>query len=259
MPAYNVGLMALKAEINMKKIIMKVGLIIMALTTMVTMNACSKINNETANDVCTALSEKYGESFVAVKIGDRFNTDSAKLYVHPADNETLVFSARINKDSGKVEDNYIRAIVANEIKNEIKSKLASLQVPYELNVSLLCHDASDETNAKISVEDFANKYSLSGITIYLPIKSSFVSEDAIESIVAAFKETNEAMGISVSAMVYSISDEQFDACVKDMSSYPDLTNTWFDSYDVQGTAIISVKDGVVTPRVSEIIKSIDGE
>ena len=42
----------------MKKIIMKVGLIIMALTTMVTMSACSKINNDTANDVCSALSEK---------------------------------------------------------------------------------------------------------------------------------------------------------------------------------------------------------
>lgn len=52
----------------MKKIIMKVGLIIMALTTMVTMSACSKINNDTANDVCAALSEKYGESFVAVKL-----------------------------------------------------------------------------------------------------------------------------------------------------------------------------------------------
>lgn len=86
----------------MKKIIMKVGLIIMALTTMVTMSACSKINNDTANDVCSALSEKYGESFVAVKIGDRFNTDSAKLYVHPADNEDILFTARINKDTGAV-------------------------------------------------------------------------------------------------------------------------------------------------------------
>ena len=79
----------------------------MALTTMVTMSACSKINNDTANDVCSALSEKYGESFVAVKIGDRFNTDSAKLYVHPADNEDILFTARINKDTGAVEDNYI--------------------------------------------------------------------------------------------------------------------------------------------------------
>lgn len=243
----------------MKKIIMKVGLIIMALTTMVTMNACSKINNDTANDVCTALSEKYGESFVAVKIGDRFNTDSAKLYVHPADNETLVFSARINKDSGEVEDNYIRAIIASELKGKIKEHLASYQVPCELNVSLLCHDTSDETNTNISVEDFSEKYSLSGITVYLPVKSSFLAENTVEDIVAAFKKTNDAMGINVSAMVYSISDEQFDACVKDMSSYPDLTNTWFDSYGVQGTAIISVKDGVVTPQVSEIIKSIDGE
>lgn len=243
----------------MKKIIMKVGLIIMALTTMVTMNACSKINNETANDVCTALSEKYGESFVAVKIGDRFNTDSAKLYVHPADNETLVFSARIDKDSGKVEDNYIRVIIASEFKNKIKENLVAYQIPCELNVSLLCHDASDETNTKISVDDFAEKYSLSGITVYLPVKSSLIDEDAIEDIVVAFKKANETFGINVSVMVYRISDEKFDACVEDMSSYPDITNTWFDSYGVQGTAIISVKDGVVTPHVSEIIKSIDGE
>lgn len=241
------------------KTIMKVGLIIMALTTMVTMNACSKINNETANDVCAALSEKYGESFVAMKIGDRFNTDSAKLFVHPADDESLVFSARINKDSGKVEDNYIRAIIANEFKNEIKENLAAYQVPCGLNVGLLCHDASDETNTKISVNDFAEKYSLSGITVYLPVKSSFIPEDAIDDIVTAFKKTNETFGINVSAMVYRISDEQYDACVEDMSSYPDITNTWFDSYGVQGTAIISVKDGVVTPQVSEIIKSIDGE
>lgn len=100
----------------MKKIIMKVGLIIMALTTMVTMSACSKINNDTANDVCSALSEKYGESFVAVKIGDRFNTDSAKLYVHPADNEDILFTARINKDTGAVEDNYIEEKVNYQVE-----------------------------------------------------------------------------------------------------------------------------------------------
>lgn len=243
----------------MKKIIMKVGLIIMALTTMITMNACSKINNETANEVCAALADKYGESFVAVKIGDRFNTDSAKLYVHPASDETLVFSARIDKESGKVEDNYIRTIVADKIKDQIKSTLTSSQVPCELNVSLLCQDASDETDTKISVEQFASKYSLSGVTVYLPIKECSVSENTVENIVTAFKETNEDIGVTVSAMVYSIADDQFDVCVNDMKSSPELTNTWFDSYGVKGNSIISVKDGCATPEVTEILGSLVGE
>lgn len=231
----------------------------MALTTMITMNACSGMNFETANDVCKALTEKYGEPFVAVKIGDRFNSDSAKLYVHPADDEELVFPAWINKNSKEVEDNYIRTIVANKLKQEIKSNFAFPPTEYELYLDLLCHDPSDETDRNISVEDFANKYSLSAITVYLPIRSSFISQKTIENIAMALQKVNKKTGIGVYIMVYSISDEQFDSCAENMRCYPDITNTWFDSYGVEGTAMISVKEGIVTPQISEIIESIVGE
>lgn len=238
---------------------MKVGLIIMTLTTMITMNACSKMNDATANDVCTALSEKYGESFVAIKIGDRFNTDSAKLYVHPAKNENLIFTARINKDSGKVEDNYIRSIIANEIEEEIKSSVDSSDLKCGFSVTLMCQDTSNEADASISFEKFAEKYSLSGIAVYVPIKSSTISDQTVEDIISTFKKANDKFSVSVSAMLYSISDENFEKCMDDMTYYPDLTSTWFDSFGVNGTATISVKDGSVSPDISKIIKSLVGE
>ena len=154
----------------MKKIIMKVGLIIMALTTMVTMSACSKINNDTANDVCSALSEKYGESFVAVKIGDRFNTDSAKLYVHPADNEDILFTARINKDTGAVEDNYIEEKVNYQVEDTLKNAFELNGISAASRCMVVTRDTLSVETEEYTPQTFSEKYGFTNYTVYLALK-----------------------------------------------------------------------------------------
>ena len=144
--------------INNKKTIMKVGLMIMALTTMITMNACSKINNETANDVCIALAEKYGEDFVAVKIGDRFNTDSAKLYVHPKNNEEVLFTARINKDSGIVEDNYIEEKINYQVENVLLNAFLEKGISVSSRSMVVTKDPIIPENDEYTPKSFSEKY-----------------------------------------------------------------------------------------------------
>ena len=189
----------------MKKIIMKVGLIIMALTTMVTMSACSKINNDTANDVCSALSEKYGESFVAVKIGDRFNTDSAKLYVHPADNEDILFTARINKDTGAVEDNYIEEKVNYQVEDTLKNAFELNGISAASRCMVVTRDTLSVETEEYTPQTFSEKYGFTHYTVYLVLKDgTYPAHDVLNAVKFANDTIGGNLDISIT-MIEAIS------------------------------------------------------
>ncbi len=243
----------------MKKILKKVGLIIMAITTMITMNACSKVNNDTANEVCAALSEKYGESFEATKIGDRFNTDSAKLYIHPVGQEDLIFSARIDKNSGEVWDDYVRCLNAKHIENSILSSFETLDISATIKASLSCADTSAENDTNISFEEFATKYSLTGIMLYMPINENNVSEQTVSLIVDTLISVEKKYSVKISVLAYSIPEDKYPDCVDAIKQNPDVSNTWFDSYACNANTAFSVSGGDVTPSIEDIAGKLMGE
>lgn len=222
------------------KSIMKVGLIIMALTTMVTMNACSKINNETANDVCTALSEKYGESIVAVKIGDRLNTDSAKLYVHPADNEDILFTARINKDTGTVEDNYIEEKVNYQVEDLLKSAFNQEGITVASRCMVVTKDPINAENNDFTPKSFSEKYSFNHYTIYLVIKDgSYSASDVLNAV----KSANEAVGVKLVIAGYVFGEDGYSECVSEMQSTPDISLTMIEAFSPEASFDVNVEQG----------------
>lgn len=210
----------------MKKLIMKVGLIIMALATMITMNACSKINKDTAKDVCNALSEKYGEEFVAVKIGDRFNKDSAKLYVYPVKNENILFTAKINRNTGAVEDNYIEEKVYCAVEDIFAESFAE----HKITVASRCMAV---TRNQLSVEDgeytpkgFSDKYGIDHYTVYLAIKSG---EYTAQDVISALKAVSEAIDVQIVTVAYVFDDAGYESCAKTIKEDPEISATMIEA------------------------------
>lgn len=237
----------------MKKIIMKVGLIIMALTTMITMNACSKINNETANDVCTALSEKYGESFVAAKIGDRFNTDSAKLYVHPADNENILFTARINKDTGVVEDNYIEEKVNYQVEDILKNAFEQNGISVSSRCMVVTKDPLSVEIDEYTPKSFSEKYAFNHYTIYLVIKDGDYSASEILN---AVKSANEAVGVKIVIAGYVFGEAGYSECVSEIQSTPDISVTMIEANSPISSFDINVEQGVCSITEDELAEKL---
>lgn len=237
----------------MKKIIMKVGLIIMALTTMVTMNACSKINNETANDVCTALSEKYGESFVAVKIGDRFNTDSAKLYVHPADNENILFTARINKDTGAVEDNYIEEKVNYQVEDILKSAFKQEGISVTSRCMVVTKDPISAEVDEYTPKSFSERYSFDHYTIYLVLKDdAYSAADAL----SAVRSANETIGVKLVIAGYVFREDGYSKCASDIQSTPDISTTMIEALSPTSSFDVNVEQGNCSITEAELSEKL---
>ena len=232
----------------MKKIIMKVGLIIMALTTMVTMSACSKINNDTANDVCSALSEKYGESFVAVKIGDRFNTDSAKLYVHPADNEDILFTARINKDTGAVEDNYIEEKVNYQVEDTLKNGISAAS-----RCMVVTRDTLSVETEEYTPQTFSEKYGFTHYTVYLVLKDgTYTAHDVLNAV----KFANDTIGVKLVIAGYVFEDDGYSKCVSEIQSTPDISITMIEAISPISSFDVNVEQGMCSITEDELSEKL---
>lgn len=243
----------------MLRIIKKVGLLIMALTTMITMNACAELNQQTSSDVCNALSQKYGKNFVATKIGDRFNTDHAVLYLHPENDESLVFTATIDRETKEVSDNYIRRKMSLSYSEDLVKSVDSSIAEIGVSAMLTCTDPSEETNFDITADEFSEKYSLSQITFYITIKNSCVKEEAVKEIVSVVLEKQDSWDVEISALIFNISDSQFDSCVSDMAISPKINSSWFSEYDCIGNSAFTFTDGEINPGIQTITKELTGE
>lgn len=237
----------------MKKIIMKVGLIIMALTTMVTMSACSKINNDTANDVCSALSEKYGESFVAVKIGDRFNIDSAKLYVHPADNEDILFTARINKDTGAVEDNYIEEKVNYQVEDTLKNAFELNGISAASRCMVVTRDTLSVETEEYTPQTFSEKYGFTHYTVYLVLKDgTYTAHDVLNAV----KFANDTIGVKLVIAGYVFEDDGYSKCVSEIQSTPDISITMIEAISPISSFDVNVEQGMCSITEDELSEKL---
>lgn len=221
------SLRAILITINNKKTIMKVGLMIMALTTMITMNACSKINNETANDVCAALAEKYGEDFAAVKIGDRFNTDHAKLYVYPVSNDSLLFTATINKDTKLVEDDYIIQRVNNIVDNIIAEELKKQELTGYANCCVITREPIQTDVAYETPKAFQEEYKFENYLIYLCVSENDLNAKRLYE---TMKNSISELGVTVRYRVYVFKENDYKNCVEKIKTMPDADATAIEKF-----------------------------
>lgn len=220
----------------MKKILKKVGLIIMAITTMITMNACSKVNNDTANEVCAALSEKYGESFEATKIGDRFNTDSAKLYIHPSDNDELLFTASINRTTGEVTDDYVTEKVNYQVEKSIREEFNAVGVSADSRCMVVTRNELVTENEEYNPESFMERYSFDNYMVYLIINGDGMSVDKIHS---AITQIGKNLNVKLIIAGY-VFDSTYGDCLTELKQSPEMSITMIEAHNPTSTFDVTV-------------------
>ena len=166
--------------------------------------------------MCARRCLRSMENLCCCKIGDRFNTDSAKLYVHPADNEDILFTARINKDTGAVEDNYIEEKVNYQVEDTLKNAFELNGISAASRCMVVTRDTlSVETERNIHLKPLSEKYGFTHYTVYLVLKDgTYTAHDVLNAV----KFANDTIGVKLVIAGYVFEDDGYSKCVSEIQS-----------------------------------------
>ena len=201
----------------------RTGLFAVIISILITMSGCS----DTASMVCDALSEKYGDFFVAVKKGDRIDTNHTKLYIHPEGQEDLLFTATINKKNGIVEDDYVSQLVNYEVERIVKKQFKKISMDTYAQSMVVMRNPLDVTFEEYTPKSFQEKYKFEHYTIYLAVEQENFS---LEKAQQALKNANKEIGVNLVVVGFVFDSAKFDKCVEEMKGNPEMSVTLIEKY-----------------------------
>lgn len=234
------------------KFLKKVGLIIMA-AALITMSACSKINKDTANEVCSYLEGQYGCKFVASQIGDRLNKSTAKLYVYPESNSEIVFTAVIDTN-GNIREDYVAHLVLYTIETSIHDAFNSNGMKCSVN-AVITEDDIHEENPNITVQEFVDKNNIDSIFVRIVIDEATLDASGI---VKALEDASKNCGVTLAVSAYILSSDSYQQCKSDFVTYPSVGATQIESYNPVSTFSTVVTNGVSSLTTDQLADALEG-
>lgn len=239
---------------TVKKYWIKAVIIIMSILTSFSAIACTNINIDTAKKVCAALEEKYGEEFEATHIGGRSMGDpTAKLYVHPKNNESLVFTV-ITDPSGKVDDDYSVRLVMNEVEKELVGCMNDVGIICVVN-AIVTVNGIDETNRQISPNEFVKKHQIDSVLVTIALNEQGLNADKTYE---ALQEFSLKYNFDMSTYVFVYDAENYALCSNAFKTSPHIGVTGMKSYDPKSWFSTVLSNGGISLGVDEIESIIGG-
>ena len=120
----------------MKKIIKRIGVIVMAFMVAANMAACIGLDQIQAKQVEQALEARYGEEFKVTRIGNRLGSgepDTVEAYCHPVANPDIVFRARIDIDGNLLNDPYPSAVLKYQMEEYLMQSFEADGMEVQIN------------------------------------------------------------------------------------------------------------------------------
>lgn len=231
----------------------------MALASIFSLDGCSLINRQTADETCKALKEKYGIEFVADRIGDRIMNDSARLYVHAVGEEDIVFEAQKFRDSDEVFDEYIEKKVAVKLQKEIASELKLPNAEEKIFVEFYNCFSDSETDTGISCKDFLAKYPADAVNVYITINSESACEEIILDILNVLSEKNKTIDVDFSVFLFVIPDEKISECSEIMRYSASVNVSTFKRCGSTHSSFLGISKAELSCSSTEVLESLLGD
>jgi hypothetical protein len=195
---------------------------------------CGAIDKKQAADVEKELQKKYNQEFKVTHIGGRYGTatnDTVTTYIHPANQEELVFKAITTKDGSLVSDSYIPSIISQSFNQILKQELQTVGIESETFTFVMQADSSKETNPDISLEEYITTYKPGYFSAHMIVKENAnvtgeQFEDALKAVYQAGLKTTFQVGIRV------ISADEYEEALTEYKQLPEVSSSWFRDYKV---------------------------
>lgn len=192
-----------------------------------------------------ALTEKYGLNFEPLPIQE------SKTELVFVDNNDLCFTVIVD-NQGYVDDNYINRIIADSLSKDISSCFSDLSIDACCFTIISSDDYSNETDVNISIEEFNQKYNIKDVKVYVPMRSSDLTNallnNAINKLCVISKDKEIEMAVSFIAM----DGESYNTCALDMESTAVVNDKWLDRYTILSRVDFIINRADISPSISEI-------
>ena len=129
-----------------------------------TVNAYKQVTMESAAEVKMYLEHTYGTIFKPLRVGNRFNTHTATVYVRDGSNERVVFKAVLDH-YGNVEEDYVSQCILTQMGDSVITALEAVGIPCEINASF--GREIHESDKNITIRDFLSKYGIKRIVLQM--------------------------------------------------------------------------------------------
>lgn len=215
------------------KLLKKVSVVVMAIS-IFSLIGCSEIDHQQAADVEKLLQEKYDQEFKATHIGGRYgtaNNDTVTTYLHPANNESLVFKAVMDKNGVLVSDSYIPRLISDSLNHILKKELEVAGIESESNTVVMDADSSAETNPKISLEEYVKTYKPGYFSADMIVKETpnLTAEQFEKALTAVYQASTET---TFQVAIHVISNDDYEECLKKFKSMSDISDSMYADYKV---------------------------
>lgn len=218
-----------------------------------------KYVTDTSVDIVTdKLEKKYNCKFVADSIGNRYDTGSATVYLHPETDSKIIFTAVIDEESGEIKDDYIERVVAEKIKNKVEEKFTSSGVNVALSVLLYGSDSIEETNQNITCDEYFEKYDVQSVHFYLVIDENTLNSETPVKVESILNECYNLYNSNIAVLGYVICDK-FEECKSELDVAPDISNTWFSTYNPVRTFKCSISNGKLSTSGDSLSSELLGD
>ncbi len=248
----------------MKKIIKRIGVIAMAFMVAANMAACIGLDQIQARQVEQALEARYGEEFKVTRIGNRLGSgepDTAEAYCHPVANPDIVFRARIDIDGNLLSEDYIGAVLRNQMKEYLMQSFEADGMEVQINGYFTMGNAvGDYTEIDVKAEDAMAQSAQYGICYCMDIamEDTGNNEEMAEAIYhSAESVLNIDENIRVFMAVYIIKADRYEECKELARQYDGLSiQEYYDTGAIRDV-VERVNDGYKDIEVVGVEKTAE--
>ena len=232
----------------MKNILYKVGLIFMAISSIISISSCAKrIVEQNTSNIKFLLQEKYGCEFEIVSLGDRFSTDKANTVTavcYPTGNRDLIFEAEMNTDNELVRDDYKESVVEAYIAEIIITEMENRGIPAAVKVHVAKISSLDKVIKKEELDEFIAANDGISVTFHTAVSNVDAAQDAYAAITNALMSVySKNTTMSIGTTVWNLEEASYKECCEKMSVNTTVSKTFFEDYKPIGSSNIAVVDG----------------
>lgn len=207
------------------------------LMSMFNLLGCSYVDKQQAAKFESLLEEKYNKEFTVTHIGGRYgtaNNDTVTSYVHPIDNEDLVFMAQMTKEGELVSDSYIPMSISKKINEILKEELGGIGIESETLTAIMNANSSLETNPNITIDEYITTYKPEYFSATMIVKEKGnLSEEDFEEVLSTIYQKLSQTHFQVD--IHVIAEEEYEECLENFKSLSRVANAWFIDYTVVDT------------------------
>ena len=214
-------------------------------------NTYHQVTKENAADVKMYLEHTYGEEFIPLRVGNRFNTNTATVYVRSGKNERVVVKAILHH-SGSVDEDYVSQCILTQMSDSVVAALDSEGIHCDINATF--GREIYETDKELTIPEFISKHGLKKVVFQMIFPNESMDAkmliDALEGFAAREK---------LACLVYGnvLNEDGYSKCRQLYYDYPTVSKDIVREYEPVCSFSFRIEDGRSTLSADELQKIME--